>query len=559
MYKEKFDNNVSLLKFASECYYNGSETIMTDSEYDKLLLETRELSEKYNFKDDFLIKNIGMVINDKPVLNHIKKMYSQKDIFEVDKAIEWCKKKRTKIFYTEPKLDGCSANLIYKDGKLTSVATRGNGLIGQDITMLSDGIINLPKNIEYKDLIEIRGELIMSFKNFDKFKDEFKNPRNLVSGSTSLLDVEKFKERNIEFIPWGLGFTRLKMNKSELKPFFTKLGFKGMPKTTIVSEPNSIVGIYKSFIKERDKFDYPIDGLMIYLIKHEEQAFYSYSDRLPLYSIALKFPAKEVSTILTNVEFNIGRNGNLSIVGVLEPVELLGSTVSKATLHNLNYIKNKDIKIGDKVIIYKAGDIVPAVKESFKNIRTGNEKSIKISKCPYCKNILEDNKGILKCTNVNCSGILKSKLKYAVSKKCLNLQGIGDEFINKMVDNNAVRSIVGFYELDSVSILSALNPKLYKLTDKEFTDAIKSNKYAKEIEKAKKYEKVIQSIKSKPFSLLLESFSITGLGTATCLKLENKSIFTIDELIKYLKDNDNHINRNILSQIDEDIVKYLSN
>lgn len=559
MYKEKFDNNVSLLKFASECYYNGSETIMTDSEYDKLLLETRELSEKYNFKDDFLIKNIGMVINDKPVLNHIKKMYSQKDIFEVDKAIEWCKKKRTKIFYTEPKLDGCSANLIYKDGKLTSVATRGNGLIGQDITMLSDGIINLPKNIEYKDLIEIRGELIMSFKNFDKFKDEFKNPRNLVSGSTSLLDVEKFKERNIEFIPWGLGFTRLKMNKSELKPFFTKLGFKGMPKTAIVSEPNSIVGIYKSFIKERDKFDYPIDGLMIYLNKHEEQAFYSYSDRFPLYSIALKFPAKEVSTILTNVEFNIGRNGNLSIVGVLEPVELLGSTVSKATLHNLNYIKNKDIKIGDKVIIYKAGDIVPAVKESFKNIRTGNEKSIKISKCPYCKNILEDNKGILKCTNVNCSGILKSKLKYAVSKKCLNLQGIGDEFINKMVDNNAVRSIVGFYELDSDSILSALNPKLYKLTDKELTDAIKSNKYAKEIEKAKKYEKVIQSIKSKPFSLLLESFSITGLATATCLKLENKGIFTIDELIKYLKDNDNHINRNILSQIDEDIVKYLSN
>lgn len=559
MYKEKFDNNVSLLKFASECYYNGSETIMTDSEYDKLLLETRELSEKYNFKDDFLIKNIGMVINDKPVLNHIKKMYSQKDIFEVDKAIEWCKKKRTKIFYTEPKLDGCSANLIYKDGKLTSVATRGNGLIGQDITMLSDGIINLPKNIEYKDLIEIRGELIMSFKNFDKFKDEFKNPRNLVSGSTSLLDVEKFKERNIEFIPWGLGFTRLKMNKSELKPFFTKLGFKGMPKTAIVSEPNSIVGIYKSFIKERDKFDYPIDGLMIYLNKHEEQAFYSYSDRFPLYSIALKFPAKEVSTILTNVEFNIGRNGNLSIVGVLEPVELLGSTVSKATLHNLNYIKNKDIKIGDKVIIYKAGDIVPAVKESFKNIRTGNEKSIKISKCPYCKNILEDNKGILKCTNVNCSGILKSKLKYAVSKKCLNLQGIGDEFINKMVDNNAVRSIVGFYELDSDSILSALNPKLYKLTDKELTDAIKSNKYAKEIEKAKKYEKVIQSIKSKPFSLLLESFSITGLATATCLKLENKGIFTIDELIKYLKDNVNHINRNILSQIDEDIVKYLSN
>lgn len=112
------------------------------------------------------------------------------------------------------------------------------------------------------------------------------------------------------------------MNKSELKPFFTKLGFKGMPKTAIVSEPNSIVGIYKSFIKERDKFDYPIDGLMIYLNKHEEQAFYSYSDRFPLYSIALKFPAKEVSTILTNVEFNIGRNGNLSIVGVLEPVEL---------------------------------------------------------------------------------------------------------------------------------------------------------------------------------------------------------------------------------------------
>ena len=128
-----------------------------------------------------------------------------------------------------------------------------------------------------------------------------------------------------------------------------------------------------------------------------------------------------------------------------------------------------------------------------------------------------------------------------------------------MVDNNAVRSIVGFYELDSVSILSALNPKLYKLTDKEFTDAIKSNKYAKEIEKAKKYEKVIQSIKSKPFSLLLVSSSITGLATATCLKLEYKSIFTIDELFKYLKDNDNHINRNILSQIDEDIVKYLSN
>ena len=563
---EEFNRNVERLKIASESYYNTEYTTMTDNEYDILVNLCREYDKEHKINDPFLNLQVGFEINGKAVVKHIKRMYSQKDIFTLEEAELWMDKKRTDVFYLEPKLDGCSCNLLYVNGSLKSVATRGDGFIGQDITHLAEGINGIPKTIPYTEQIEIRGELLISFKNFAKFEDTFKNPRNMVAGSLSLLDIEEFKTRCIDFIPWGFGFTKLKMNKSEYKAFFQKLGFKiSMFNTHIVSDSSkSLKGIYKNLIKLVNRNEktssgvpYPLDGLMVYINKHEEQSFYGYASRFPLYSMAFKFPAKEVSTKLTGVEYNIGRNGNLSIVGLLEPVELLGTTVSRATLHNFNYIKKKDIRIGDKVIVYKAGDIVPAVKESFINIRTGNEKVIKINKCPYCKEPLNDLKGILNCSNTICSGIIKSKLKFAVSKKCLNLENIGDEFINKVVERLNITHVADFYNISKIEILVAINTLFKKcsLEDEELISTLMKNK--NHLEKATKYFNIIKTIKNKPFSLILESLSLPNVGSATCLRFENLGISNIDKLLEYLNSNQNSFNKRILEVLDKKTIKFL--
>lgn len=565
----EFDKYLAKLKIASDYYYNGSDTIMSDSEYDTLISLCRNYAKENNIEDDFL-NSVGMKINGKSVIKHINRMYSQKDIFTIEEALVWANKKKSKVFYLEPKLDGCSCNLLYVNGKLKSIATRGDGLVGQDITYLKDSILNIPLTISHTEQIEIRGELVISFKNFLNFQDSFKNPRNMVAGSLSLLDTEEFKKRSIEFIPWGLGFNRSKMNKSELKPFFSKLGFKPIPYTKIISELSEINTYYKKMIKERNinslstdkkkiEIDYPIDGMMIYINKHEEQSFYGYGTRFPLFSIAFKFPAKEVSTKLLGVDYNIGRNGNLSITGILEPIELLGTTVSRATLHNLNYINKKDIKIGDNVIVYKAGDIIPAIKEPFILSRDGSEKTIKITKCPYCKSVLNNKDTILNCSNIDCTGILKSKLKFAVSKKCLNLLNIGDEFINKVVDSGYVKDVVDFYKLDSYTILKILRPQLGKLEDKDFIKEIGNNKYSKDVLKADVIYNTILSIYKKPFSVILESFSLPGLGTASCKRLESIGILNITDYIGYLNNNLNANNKRILETINNKIISNLKN
>ena len=222
----------------------------------------------------------------------------------------------------------------------------------------------------------------------------------------------------------------------------------------------------------------------------------------------------------------------------------------------MNYIAKKDIRIGDKVIVYKAGDIVPAVKESFTNTRTGDEKIIKIKKCPFCKEHLNDVKGILNCSNVICSGIIKSKLKFAVSKKCLNLQGIGDEFINKAVDRLNITHVADFYNMSKAEILSAIDTtfKNYVLKDSEYTyTSVRNKKY---IEKATMYFNVLMSIKNKPFSLILESFSLPNVGAATCLRFENLEIDNIDKLIDYLNKNQTPANKRILDIIDDKTINF---
>lgn len=222
----------------------------------------------------------------------------------------------------------------------------------------------------------------------------------------------------------------------------------------------------------------------------------------------------------------------------------------------MNYIAKKDIRIGDKVIVYKAGDSVPAVKESFINARTGDEKIIKIKKCPFCKEPLNDVKGILNCSNNICSGIIKSKLKFAVSKKCLNLQGIGDEFINKAVDRLNITHVADFFKMDIAEILSTIDTtfKNYVLKDSEYTyTSVRNKKY---IEKATRYFNVLGSIKNKPFSLILESFSLPNVGAATCLRFENLEIDNIDKLIDYLNKNQTPANKRILDILDNKTINF---
>ena len=462
-------------------YYNEDNSIISDSEYDSLIKELKNIEEKYpsvkiDFENKFSDKNItptekigGFAISKFDKINHKVPMLSLDNTYNINEIKEFDQRVRKKLeldkkieYILELKLDGLSISLIYEDGILVKGVTRGDGQIGEDVTKNIMEIKSIPKKLKEPLNLEVRGEIVLPISNFNKLnelrmeigEEVFANPRNAAAGTIRQLDSSVVKERGLDCYLYYLVESEklgIKSHEESVK-FIENLGFK----TTKVFEKYDDFDKLEDGIKrwhfDREKLNYETDGLVI---KVNDFLYYEelgYTTKSPRWAIAYKFPAEQVKTKLHNITFQVGRTGVVTPVAELEPVSLSGSIVKRASLHNFDEIKRKDIKIGDNVIIEKAAEIIPQVVSVVIEDRKGVEIEIEIPKnCSICGTTLikEDNQVALKCPSSTCPEKVKREIEYFVSRDAMNITGLGEKIVEKFIELGKIKTIVDIYSLEN--------------------------------------------------------------------------------------------------------------
>lgn len=450
-------------------YYNEDNPIISDMEYDGLLRKLKEMEKEYPaLIDDSPTEKIGGTASNKfskvehkvPMLS-LSNTYNIAEIEDFDKRVKKMINFSEKIEYIlELKLDGLSISLIYENGNLTRAVTRGDGKIGEDVTENIMEIESIPKKLKEPISLEVRGEIILPIKNFNKINEEreengeevFANPRNAASGTIRQLDSTIVSKRGLDCYLYYLVNAEnygIKTHLESIK-FIEKLGFKT---TKVFEKYSDFKTLEKSIEKwriKREKLDYETDGLVI---KINDFSFYEtlgYTTKSPRWAIAYKFPAEQVKTRLLDVTFQVGRTGVVTPVAELEAVNLSGSVVKRASLHNFDEIRRKDIKIGDNVIVEKAAEIIPQVVNVVFDDRKGTEKEIKEPEsCPACGTKLVKEEGLvaLKCLNPHCPEKIKRKISYFVSRDAMNISGLGDKIVEKFIELEKIKTVVDIYFL----------------------------------------------------------------------------------------------------------------
>ncbi len=465
---DEYKSKVELLKKYAYEYYTLDNPSVTDEEYDKLYHEVLEYETKNPTKilTDSPTQKVGYKILDQfQKAKHLTKMWSMQDIFNEKELFEWVNRVKKTIevenFYIEPKFDGASLNLIYENGKLIQAITRGDGEIGEDVTNNAYVIKSIPKNIAYEELIEIRGEIVIKKKDFEKINQErlknneepFSNPRNAASGSLRQLDNKITAKRNLEFYPWGVGKNSLNYNSYfEMMSFIYSLGFNENPKRAIVKTIDEIMQKYNEFIEFRDNFEMMLDGMVIKIDEIDKHEILGYTIKYPKWMVAFKFPAIEKKTILENVILQVGRTGVITPVAVVKPVEIDGAIISRATLHNFDEIEKLDLRIKDEIIIIRSGDVIPKITKVIKH--NSDEKITRPTKCPECGSELLDEGALIKCQNLSCPARIINSIIHFVSKGCMNIDGLGKKIVELLVNKEIIKDVIDLYYLDKNQLLT---------------------------------------------------------------------------------------------------------
>ena len=466
--EKRIDELVKILEEANYNYHVLDNPTITDQEYDSLFRELQILEEKYPefVRDDSPTHRVGGVVLDSfNKITHSIPMMSLGDVFNEEEIISFDQKiKKEGInpsYVCELKIDGLSVSLHYEKGILKTAATRGNGTIGEDITNNVKTIKSIPLKINKPIDIEVRGEIYMSKDTLKKLNEErekkgeplLQNCRNAAAGSIRQLDSKIAASRQLDSWIYHLPNPEdygIKTQWESLE-FMKSLGFKTNPNNLLVTDINGIMAYIDAKGKERSNLPYDIDGVVIKVNNISEQKQLGFTAHHPKWAIAYKFPAEQVLTKLTDIIFTVGRTGQITPNAVLEPVIVAGSTISRATLHNEDYVINKDLKIGDIVSIHKAGDVIPEVVEVIKERRTGKEKEFKmIDTCPMCGSTLIRKEGGADwfCMNDDCPARNIEKLCHFVSRKAMNIDGLGDKIIEDFFNLKYIADITDIYKLD---------------------------------------------------------------------------------------------------------------
>lgn len=466
--KERIDELVTILNEANYNYHVLDNPTITDQEYDSLFRELQILEEKNPslVRSDSPTHRVGGVVLDSfKKVTHKIPMMSLGDIFNEDEVRQFdARIKKEGIIPTyvcELKIDGLSVSLHYEKGKLVTAATRGNGTIGEDITNNVKTIKTVPLTLKEEIDIEVRGEIYMSKETLKKLNEEreaknqplLQNCRNAAAGSIRQLDSKVAASRKLDCWIYHLPNPEdygIKTHWEALK-FMKKLGFKTNPNNLLVTDVEGIIDYIHYKGKERPNLTYDIDGVVVKVNSLEEQKKLGFTAHHPKWAIAYKFPAEEVLTKLKDIIFTVGRTGQITPNAVLEPVIVAGSTISRATLHNEDYVKAKGLKIGDIISIHKAGDVIPEVGEVKLDRRTGNEKDFEmITRCPMCNEPIFKKEGQVDyfCINPHCPARHIEGLCHFVSRKAMNIDGLGDRIIEDFYNLKYIKDITDIYKLN---------------------------------------------------------------------------------------------------------------
>ena len=530
---------VSLLNRYAHEYYTKDAPSVSDSEYDQLYRELVSLEEQY--PNEILPESPthrvgGKVLDGFEKYQHQYPLYSLQDAFSRAELVAFDERVRKEFpdasYLCELKIDGLSISLAYENGILVAGATRGDGSIGENITENLKRVKDIPLTLPEPLTITVRGECYMPKASFDAVNQlrqengeaEFANPRNAAAGTLRQLDTSVVAKRNLATFLYQEASPTSEATQEDVLQKLSQLGFSVNEKRVLASTIDQVWDFIEKVGQERDKLPYEIDGIVIKVNHLAAQEELGFTVKAPKWAIAYKFPAEEKEAPLLSVDWTVGRTGVVTPTANLTPVQLAGTTVSRATLHNVDYIREKDIRKDDTVIVYKAGDIIPAVLRVVESKRVSDEHLDVPSQCPSCQSDLLhfEDEVALRCINPLCPAQIMEGLAHFASRDAMNISGLGPAVVEKLFDKDLVRDVAGIYRLSIEDLLQLENFK-EKSANKLYNaiQASKSNSAERLL-----FGLGIRHVGSKASRILLEKFhDIPSLAQA-----EQEEIASIDSL-----------------------------
>lgn len=480
--QKRIEELINLINYHNEKYYNQDSPEIEDFEYDNLMKELIKLEEENPElkRNDSPSNRVGgkpldkfeQVVHKIPMLS-LSNAYSWEDLKDFDSRVREAVGADVE-YVVEFKIDGLSVGLNYNNGIFESGATRGNGIVGENITKNLMTIKNIPLNIDEKGELTVRGEVYISKKDFEeinKIQEEqdqplYANPRNLAAGSLRQLDSKLTAKRPLDIFIFNLEDINSKQFKthSESLEYLKQLGFHVSPEFKVFKTMDEIIEYIKYWTEHREDLGFGIDGMVIKVNNLAQREQMGYTAKSPRWAIAYKFPAERKETKLLDIVVEVGRTGTITPTAVLEPIRLAGTTVSRATLHNEDYINEKDIKINDTVLVQKAGDIIPQVVEVIKEKRTGEEMEFKMpEECPVCgePTVRLEGEAAVKCINISCPAQIRRGIIHFASREAMDIDGLGESIITLLLKQDLIKDISDLYYLkkEQISVLERMGDK----------------------------------------------------------------------------------------------------
>lgn len=485
-----------LINYHSNLYYTNDESEISDFEYDKLMsqLKAMEAENPELITPDSPTQRIGgKILDGFEEVTHTVQMQSLNDVFDRESVIDFGAKTENALgekveYITELKIDGLSVSLEYRNGVFFRGSTRGDGNVGENVTENLKTIRNIPLKLnEDIPFLEVRGEVYMPHKSFEALnrrqeetgQKTFKNPRNAAAGSLRQLDSSVVAQRKLDIFVFNIQQIEGKeiATHKEGLQYLSKLGFKTIPDTSVYSSIEEAFSEVERIGEKRDALDFDIDGAVIKVNSLRQREILGSTAKCPKWAVAYKYPPEIKETKLTDIVIQVGRTGVLTPNAVLESVRLAGTTVSRATLHNIDYIREKDIRIGDSVLVQKAGDIIPEVLSVVKERRTGDEKVFEMpERCPVCgaRVYREDGEVAYRCTGSDCDAQLARNIIHFASRDAMDIEGMGPAMVEKLLENGLISSVYDIYTLKAEDVAEL--DKMGEKSASNLTSAISKSK-----------------------------------------------------------------------------------
>lgn len=541
--KKRIDELNNLTAYYAKKYYDDDDPEISDFEYDMLMVELRNLENEFPefISKDSLTQHVGGHVKEGfEKVTHEVPLQSLQDIFSFEEleAFDERVKKTLELedvnYVVETKIDGLSVSLEYVKGNFVRGATRGNGLIGEDITENLKTIKHIPKTLTEPVTITVRGEVFIGTEDFEKMNEErlaneeslFANARNAAAGSLRQLDSSITASRPLDIFIFNVQKSEDIEFKSHFESleYMKKLGFNVNPVVAPVKNISEAIKEIEKIGENRYTIPFGIDGAVIKIDDLRQREILGTNYKTPKWAIAYKYPPEKKETILKEIALQVGRTGVITPLAILDPVKVAGSTISKTTLHNEDFIKSKDLRVGDHVVIQKAGDVIPEIVEVLKDKRTGNETQfIMPDKCPVCGADLvrEEGEAAYRCIGIECPAKLSRNIIHFASREAMNILGLGDNIIEELLNRGLIKNIADLYEL----------------TNEDFESMKKNGK--------KFAQNLTNSINASRSNDLYRL--ITGLG------IRNIGVKAAKSLAKHFKNMDNLMNAKIeeLTEIDD--------